>query len=166
MKLLALIILPSVAFAQNQPNSSMGDNNNINNCNPVLKCPTQRVIYATHKQVAKISELERELDALKKSIKSKDLEISKLKYEISRPPKKEIVMVSEKIKDTAANSVGLLVGASPTRLKTDTAGPSYTAQTVYEEDLGLMYQRDFNTVRMSVGITIRGSALLGVGINF
>lgn len=68
------------------------------------------------------------------------------------------------------NSVSLIGGADPTRLTTTySAGNPATldARTVYQADVGLMYQRDISQdYRLSGMVTVRGAALVGIGYNW
>lgn len=36
----------------------------------------------------------------------------------------------------------------------------------YKQDMGLMYQKDVNQFRFTVGGTLRGTGFIGVGLNF
>ena len=64
------------------------------------------------------------------------------------------------------NAISLIAGASPTALTMTKKKPKLGAETGYEADVGLMYQRDFDDIRGSVAVTIRGTGFLGVGLVF
>jgi len=65
------------------------------------------------------------------------------------------------------NSISLLGMATPTALNVQGTANNYKASTEYRPDLGLMYQRDFgDSVRGSLGATIRGNGLAALGWNF
>lgn len=131
--LLALVLSPLAFGHGNQSHSKLGDHNNVNNCNPSLKCEP-KVIYKT-----------------------------KVKVKYKTKVKKVRVRVKSR---TPKNSISLIGGASPTKLKVDQSASGFRADTEYEPDAGLMYQRDFGRVRGTAAATIRGSFLLGVGYNW
>jgi len=67
------------------------------------------------------------------------------------------------------NTISLVVGITPTKLKVKEATGSYRAETDEEFDMGLMYQRRFGKKqRYSIGgqIHMQGSAYLNGGLNF
>ena len=126
MKLYLFIILLAIngyAYGHgNQSHSTLGNGNNINNCNPTLSCPKAKVVTKTVEKI-----VERVVE-----------------------------------RDAKLNAISLTAGGNPTQLKIE----GNKASTNYEIVLGLLYQRDFSSVRGSVGVTIRGSAFLGVGVRF
>jgi len=66
------------------------------------------------------------------------------------------------------NNISLLGVANPTNLQvTNQGGGNYSYQNSYQADAGLMYQRDLSdSIRGSLGGTVRGTAFLGLGLNF
>ena len=79
---------------------------------------------------------------------------------------KTVVVVREASKKK--NSISLLGGVSPTSLSvTNNGGGNYSYQNNYQADAGLMFQRDLSdSIRGTLGGTVRGNAFLGLGLNF
>ena len=89
-------------------------------------------------------------------------EIAELKQNSSGKKTVEYVQV----KDIEKNSLSILGVAATTKLETSLSDTSFKAKNDYEPDLGLMYQRDFDNFRGTLGATIKGTLLLGAGIRF
>ena len=71
--------------------------------------------------------------------------------------------------DPKRNSISLLAGRVGTGIKVEESSGRYRAKSEVENDLGLMYQRDFGETqryRGSLGLTLRGAGYLGIGLNF
>ena len=173
--IIGMLMIPAFSFGHgNQSHSNLGDGNNINNCSPVLKCEP-KIIYSTHKQQARIAQLEAQVaqlhqqnkalasnyDKLEQQYKTLVTKYNKAVYIIHHPTKKEI-----KRRPVNKNAITLLGAVSKTDLKTESNDVVFKAKTEYEPDLGLMYQRDFGRIRCSFGATINGTGLLVIGLNF
>jgi Zincin-like metallopeptidase len=77
------------------------------------------------------------------------------------------VMVEKIIDNRRKNSLSIIGMATPIGLNVTGDSTGLQANTYYQADVGLMYQRDLSdTVRGSIGIATRGNALVGVGYNF
>jgi hypothetical protein len=139
----------------------LGNDNNVNNCNPVVICKPA-VIYATDKQKARIKELEEEVEKLKRE--NQELRaIFQIEDDFIHNP----YPAMRRRNEDKNNAISLIGAASQTGMDvTNNGDGSFSAHSVYRPDAGLMYQHDFNNVRGSIGATLNGSALLGVGLKF
>lgn len=144
-------------------------------CEDVVSCPLVR---------SKLTEQEKQCFYRKPKVRTivKTVVVEKLVDRIvyvDRPAEKSVVVnqimmnnrepSSERHVEKSGNrnSISLLGLATPTRLITEDSGSSYKAYTKYQADVGLMYQRDLSqSIRGSIGASIRGNALLGLGYNF
>lgn len=157
--IVATLFLTVSAFGHgNQAHSTLGNDNNINNCNPTVVCKP-KVIYMTHKQAKRIKDLEAQVAALKAELAAKDVEQEVI----------EIVETIEVQAEKKLNSVSLIVPYTPTDLKVTKSATTFEAESVHEWDLGLMYQRaDFlaEDLRGSLGITMQGTIFGGLGLDF
>jgi len=115
-------------------------------------CPETKTIYMTYKQRDKIAALEAEL--------------ARLQALLAIAPESTIVYIENASEPKKKNSISLLGGMSRTGIKTKTSPTSFNASTTYRPEVGLMYQRSFDNIRGSFGMTIRGTYLLGIGIDF
>lgn len=150
--ILVMMFMTQVSVAQSKVDgtgSFLGDNNNVNNCN--VKCES-KVVLQTKTQQDKIKELEEKVAELQHLLSIKATYVPKIK---------EVEV------DARKNSVSFLAGVNPTKLVTETTPSSLKSHTEYEADFGLMYQRDLSRkTRFSIGVTVQGAGLLGIGYNF
>lgn len=152
-----LIILSMLVSANVFARDQMGNNNNVNNCNPVLKCES-KIVYNTAKQRARIAALEARIAVLEKENAELGQKYNKALIVIHHP-----MMERE---EPNRNAISILGGASPTKLNTSSTPTSFKAANDFEPAVGLMYQHDFGRIRGSVAATLNGVGLLGVGLNF
>lgn len=148
--LMLSLILTNYAYGHdNQSNSTLGNNNNINNCNPTIKCPKAKVKYKT-----------------KIRYKTKVVYKTKIvKQPVDRVVTKTVIKkVAEK---PLKNSLSVIAGSSQTDLQDHASGNNTVVETDAEFDLGLMYQHDLSKkIRLSILGTMNKSLMLGVGFNF
>lgn len=133
----------------------------VQNCNASEKVVTKwKTVYSTKAQDQKIRELEAEVKRLQTAVVSiRPVVVTKTKVETQ-------TVVLEK-NNEYRNSLSLLAGASATDLDSETRRNRFRAETDYEPDFGLMFQRDLTSrIRGSIGVTIQGSGYLGLGLNF
>jgi hypothetical protein len=78
------------------------------------------------------------------------------------------VIVKEYVKENEHNNaINFLFGRSVTGLQAGQYSPSQVdAHTSGQVDAGLMYQRDIDRIRLSIGATINGGVYGGVGLRF
>lgn len=154
------IILISIFGAQivfaHQDKANFGNGNNINNCNPVLRC-SPRVVYRTKIDNSRIVELEAQIVALQ-------AKYDQALYFVHHRPKQVVQVVKQE--ESRSNSLSLLGAVSQTKLKTSEDATSYKSKTEAEFDAGLMFQHDFGMIRGSIAATLNGTGILGVGLNF
>lgn len=149
---LAIILFSADAYSHgNQAHSTLGDKNNINNCNPVLKCEARVKEIVVYKD--KIVEVEKPV------YKDKIVYENKIVY-------KDRVIKEIRKEKAPKNTISVLVGATASKLKTKETKTTYEANTEYEADIGLMYQRTFSSTVLSIAATVQGSALMGFGLDF
>lgn len=82
---------------------------------------------------------------------------------------KPVLIRTVEVPSKNKNSISLLYGRVPSGLKVEETDTSYKAEVKPQDDLQLMYQRDFGDesgYRGSLGISVKGSAYIGLGINF
>ena len=160
MKYLLTMLICSIGFTQNQDGSHFGNGNNVNNCNPVLKCNSRpNIVYKTKvvQDDKRIRELEAQIALLQQEKESLLVHVH-----TQRTVEKIVVQKEESRK----NAISLIGGLSSTKLEVSQTSNTYNAKNKYEPDLGLMYQRDFKRFRGSIAATLNGTALLGVGLTF
>lgn len=94
----------------------------------------------------------------------------KTKIVVVEKPVEKVVVIEKTIvveKERRKNSLALLAIATPNKLSVVSSGSSFKANTNYQPDLGVMYQRDLSeSFRASAGVSLQGNALLGLGYNF
>lgn len=118
----------------------------------------------TYKEIANLN---KKIRSLELALAEKDGESkSKVVVEPIKETVKEVVVFKVLEKAPLKNSLSLVVPYAPTSLEVNQDSNGFSAKTVRKLDAGLIYQRDFNRVRGSVGATVGGSALLGLGYNF
>lgn len=159
MRLLLITVVLSFtasAFGHgNQAHSTLGNDNNINNCNPTVVCKP-KVIYMTYKQAARIKKLEAEVARLKAELADKEV-----------PVVVETIQVVEQ--DKRLNTLSLMLPYSPTGLRVTQNNGVFDAENKYEWDLGVLYQRsDFiiENLRGGLGLTVQGAAMGTLGWDF
>jgi hypothetical protein len=159
MKYLLIMLAATVSFAGNQDGSTLGNGNNVNNCNPVFKCNSRpHVVYRT-----KVVQDDKRIRELEQQIASLQQERQDLLILVHAHPK---VIEKSVVQESRKNAISLIGGISQTKLEVSQTASTYNAKNKYEADLGLMYQRDFKRVRGSIAATLNGTALLGIGFTF
>lgn len=125
-------------------------------CNP---SPTvkHKPSKAYLEKMKRLKDLEQEVVELKQKLKAEEEKNEQMN---------EQKQVREEKQDIKRNSLSLLGVASTTKLESSLEGTTFKANNEYQPDLGLMYQRDFNSIRATLGATIRGTFLLGAGVKF
>lgn len=108
-------------------------------------------------KMKRLKDLEQEVASLKQ-------EIAELKESASNKKPEENAKAQNK--DVQKNSLSILGVAATTKLQSSFTDISYKASNDYEPDLGVMYQRDFNAFRATLGATIKGTVLIGAGLRF
>jgi hypothetical protein len=116
-------------------------------------------------------------------LRKKDREIAELKKQLAEA-KKELALEKSKTPKTRdsyyfvdtpvykyvdnnhKNSVSLMIPFARTKFSASQDGNNFRVENQYQPDLGIMYQRDFNRIRGTAGLSIQGVGLLGVGYNF
>lgn len=121
-------------------------------------------------QVVKKKLNKEELSCFAPHVKVKKVYVEKIVYVdkvvyVDRPTTKTEYVTVDQYPDR--NSVSLLGLATPTGLKVESSDATHKASTYYQPDLGLMYQRDLtDSLRGTIGATLKGNAMLGLGYNF
>lgn len=129
-----------------------------------------RIVYK-EKIVYRDREVEKMVPVVKEVEVPKEVYVTKEVTKLVEKPVTKIVekRVVEKIEPNK-NSLSLIGVMAPTRLETHGVGSSNSAhvhaENEYEPNVGVMYQRDFSVLRLSVGATTGGIGLLGLGFNF
>jgi hypothetical protein len=115
------------------------------------KCVIQK--YCPEKRLrAEIEKLKAEKAALQEKY-------DRLVFDVHHMSKKEH-------ENSDKNAINLIGAASQTKLETESTASTFQTITKYQPDVGLMYQHDFNYVRGSIGVTLNGTLMLGVGLTF
>ena len=171
MKLLwCLLIAFAWQHAQaDQSNANVSNGSSANNlkCGSAVatcNCKAPRVVKVVDQ--AKIVELEKEIAKLKAEKASLEAQLDNSLFYIhhQQPEKVEVVrIVQQKARN---NSISVIGAASKTGLDVSSTGNSYESKTAYQGDAGLMYQHDFGRVRGSLGATLNGTGMIGIGYNF
>ena len=129
-----------------------------------------RIVYK-EKIVYRDREVEKMVPVVKEVEVPKEVYVTKEVTKLVEKPVTKIVekRVVEKVEPNK-NSLSLIGVMAPTRLESHGASSSNSAhvhaENEYEPNVGVMYQRDFSVLRLSVGATTGGIGLLGLGFNF
>lgn len=92
------------------------------------------------------------------------------KQVIVEKPVEKVVIVKKTVfveKERLKNSLSLLAIATPNKLSVVPNQGTFKADTNYQPDVGIMYQRDLGeSFRASAAFSLQGNAVLGLGYNF
>lgn len=170
MKVLIFMLIGLTAYGADQSNSQLGNGSSANNLkcgNTVQNCNCKSVEKIVRvENTAKIARLEAELAKLRAENEVIRRDNDKLMSEV-RTSEDNILEVTRVVKEKRHNdAISLIGGMSKTDLQVKQTSTSYDARNLYEPNVGLMYQHDFNRVRGSFGLTVNGTGFLGVGYSF
>lgn len=167
--ILALTLLGTIAHAETNTASTTCTTN----CNTVIvQVPVAAKSKSNGSSLREIKRLKAEIESLKAQLSVKKTTIVEKIVTIEKPLIVHRSVVVEKrvvVERYKKNAISLLGLYQPTKLVTsgvDASGNFNHAETRWQTDVGAMYQHDFSSLRGSVGISVRGSALLGVGYAF